>query len=107
MESGENGEFLFDPTSVAGLEKSLTSGFQEFQSMILAGRDPADILSGVHGMSVAQACIAAGAAVGNVSLDLGLDLLSLSDNVRTVIDTLTSHDAKQSQDMRQLMGDLE
>lgn len=75
--------------------------------MILTGRNSTDIVSGIHGTGTAKACIDASSAVDNIALGIGLELLTLSTNIRTVIDTLIAHDAKRALDTQQLMGDLE
>ncbi|MEV5837645.1 hypothetical protein [Nocardia sp. NPDC052112] len=106
MDSAQNGEFLFDSGLVGDLEQALNSGFREFQSIILTGIDPADVVSGAHGTGVAEACVAASSAVGDMVLGIALDLLTMSTNVRTVIDTVTAHDSKRAKDTQQLMGDL-
>ncbi|MFC9658886.1 hypothetical protein ACFVJ5_01505 [Nocardia sp. NPDC127606] len=102
----KDGDFLFNSELTAELKSSLSSTFSELQALVVAGTNHADVASGISDTSLAAACTAASTAVCDVAASLGLSVLSLSDNVGTVIEKLSALDLQRTTDTETLTEDL-
>ncbi|MGW5312117.1 hypothetical protein [Nocardia thailandica] len=106
MSTDSSDTFVFDSSMTSDLQLALSNGFSALRSVITDSANSDDLLTGIQGSSIAQACSAAGSIVRSTTLDLGLNVHTLSTKVGQVIDTISALEQSRTQQITDITGDL-